>query len=112
MTPDQAGKVIRIKSTVPSCADCTHNYFRFGDLDRTCWRNVEFEEREDPVNGLSFSPKFAPIRCRDARAENGECGPEGRLFEPKYPPAKHGWLWYAGWAAFVLFVVFISVGRA
>jgi len=66
------------------CRQCKHFYqFSSGCLEGSAYCKAGV--RDMIYGGLQH--------CKDARAENGPCGPEGKLWEQYIPPPKPIWHW-------------------
>jgi hypothetical protein len=66
--------------------DWSHFPFSFGSpYAFKCLRVMSKEEQIfDPVSGKTNLLKPKPLNCMTARSKYGECGVEGRLWEPKH----------------------------
>lgn len=72
----------RSTMTTPICADCKHHLSNMMAPHRFCKR---VDHKIDIVTGATLF-----VSAYRARAEDGQCGPEGKLFEAAMP-AKTGW---------------------
>lgn len=78
------------------CVDCVHHVKQrvyigmFGYTQNACAMcamKIKEQEKTCPVTGEVTPPVYGS--CQAMRFDDGDCGPDAKLFEPK--PTKHWW---------------------